>query len=106
MTFTFPFFNRLIRFPMPANLTPQYSKAEEEYRRAPVGPKSRISCLEKTCWYSFPNIRGPRKIQADLKTRLKEAREELVAEKKAPQEGQELQVPTPGGGTDHRSRRA
>lgn len=66
---------------MPANLTPQYSKAEEEYRRA-QSVQEKIACLEKML-VLIPKHKGTEKLQADLKTRLKETREDQVQEQKA-----------------------
>jgi hypothetical protein len=57
---------------MPANLTPQYQKAEQEYRRA-QNPEEQIQCLERMLTL-IPKHKGTEKLQADLKTRLKEAR--------------------------------
>jgi len=81
---------------MPANLTPQYSKAEEEYRRAQT-PQEQVACLEKML-VLIPKHKGTEKLQADLKTRLKEAREELEAEKKAPKKGKSYKIPRQGAG--------
>lgn len=81
---------------MPANLTPQYSKAEEEYRRAQT-PAEQIACLENML-VVIPKHKGTEKIQADLKTRLKEAREELAAEKNAPKKGKIYKYPRQGAG--------
>lgn len=81
---------------MPANLTPQYSKAEEEYRRA-QSVTEQIACLENML-VLVPKHKGTEKIQADLKTKLKEAREELAAEKKAPKKGKSYKFPRQGAG--------
>lgn len=81
---------------MPANLTPQYSKAEEEYRRA-QSVQEQIACLEKML-VLVPKHKGTEKIQADLKTRLKEAKEEQVAEKKAPKKGKNYKFLRQGAG--------
>ena len=81
---------------MPANLTPQYSKAEEEYRRAQT-VQEQIACLEKML-VLVPKHKGTEKIQADLKTRLKSAREDQVAEKNAPKKGKIYKFPRQGAG--------
>jgi hypothetical protein len=81
---------------MPANLTPQYSKAEEEYRRAQT-PQEQIDCLEKML-VLIPKHKGTEKLQADLKTKLKETREELAAEKQAPKKTKSHKVPRQGAG--------
>jgi len=82
---------------MPANLTPQYQKAEEEYRRA-QGLQEQIDCLEKML-VLLPKHKGTEKIQADLKTRLKETRAEVVAEKSAPKKTKSYKYPRQGAGT-------
>uniref|UniRef100_A0A7C4QSG4 TGS domain-containing protein n=1 Tax=Schlesneria paludicola TaxID=360056 RepID=A0A7C4QSG4_9PLAN len=66
---------------MPANLTPQYQKAEEAYRRA-QSAQERLACLEQMLQL-IPKHKGTEKLQADLKTRLKETRQELQAEQHA-----------------------
>lgn len=81
---------------MPANLTPQYSKAEDEYRRAQT-TEERIVALEKM-FQVMPKHKGTEKLQADLKTKLKETREELSAEKKAPKKGKSYKIPRQGAG--------
>lgn len=83
---------------MPANLTPQYSKAEEEYRRA-QGPAERLEILERML-VLIPKHKGTEKLQADLKTKLKETREELAVEKSAPKSvGKVYRFPRQGAGT-------
>lgn len=82
---------------MPANLTPQYSKAEDEYRRA-QSARERIECLERMLQL-MPKHKGTEKLQADLKTRLKETREEAQAEQKAPKSGKSYRIPRQGAGT-------
>jgi uncharacterized protein len=81
---------------MPANLTPQYSKAEEEYRKA-QSVAEQIACLESMLQL-IPKHKGTEKLQADLKTKLKETREELAAEKKAPKKGKSFKIPRQGAG--------
>lgn len=81
---------------MPANLTPQYLKAEEEYRRA-QSTTEQIACLENML-LQIPKHKGTEKLQADLKTKLKEARDELTAEKKAPKKGKSYKFPRQGAG--------
>lgn len=82
---------------MPANLTPQFQKAEEAYRRAHA-PEEQVACLEEMLKL-IPKHKGTEKLQADLKTRLKEARAELEAEKKAPPKGGRVpRIPRQGAG--------
>jgi ribosome-interacting GTPase 1 len=82
---------------MPANLTPQYSRAEEAYRKAQT-PQERVDCLEQMLQL-IPKHKGTEKLQADLKTRLKEAREESQDEKKAAKPGKSYRIPRQGAGT-------
>jgi uncharacterized protein len=81
---------------MPANLTPQYQKAEEAYRRAQT-PQESVECLEKMLQL-IPKHKGTEKLQAELKTRLKEAKAELQAEKSAPKKGRSYKFPRQGAG--------
>jgi uncharacterized protein len=82
---------------MPANLTPQYSKAEEAYRRAQTA-QERVDCLEQMLTL-IPKHKGTEKLQADLKTRLKEAREEVQVEKSAPKTAKSYRIPRQGAGS-------
>ena len=81
---------------MPANLTPQYQKAEEAYRRA-HSPEEQVDCLEEMLKL-IPKHKGTEKLQADLKSRLKEARAELQSEKRAPRRGPSYRFPRQGAG--------
>lgn len=82
---------------MPANLTPQYQKAEAAYRRAQT-PQERVECLEQMLML-IPKHKGTEKLQADLKSRLKEAREEQRTEKKSGKSGRSYRIPRQGAGT-------
>lgn len=80
---------------MPANLTPQYQKAEEAYRRAQTTAE-RLACLEQMLQL-IPKHKGTEKLQADIKSRLKEARQELQAEQRAPKTaGKVYRIPRQG----------
>ena len=82
---------------MPANLTPQYQKAEEAYRRAQTA-QEQVACLEEMLKL-IPKHKGTEKLQADLKTRLKEAKAEAQAEKAAPKAvGKSYRFPRQGAG--------
>lgn len=82
---------------MPANLTPQYQKAEAEYRRAHTA-EERAQCLE-TMLQLIPKHKGTEKLQADLKTKLKEAKQEAQVEKSAPKKaGKSYRFPRQGAG--------
>lgn len=82
---------------MPANLTPQYSKAEEEFRRAQTAEEQAI-CLEKMLQV-IPKHKGTEKLQADLKTKLKEVRAEAQVEKSAKKVTKSYRIPRQGAGT-------
>lgn len=57
---------------MPANLPPQYQKAEREFRRAQT-PADQEACLINLLQL-LPRHKGTEKLQAELRTRLKEVR--------------------------------
>jgi ribosome-interacting GTPase 1 len=59
---------------MPANLTPQYKKAEEEYRRA-QSPDEELRCLELML-REIPKHKGTDKLQAELKAKISKAKQE------------------------------
>ena len=82
---------------MPANLTPQYQKAETEYRRAQTAAE-KVVCLEQMLKL-IPKHKGTEKLQADLKTRLKETRDDAQTEAKAPKAGKSYRIPRQGAGT-------
>jgi hypothetical protein len=70
---------------MAANLTPQYLEAEAEYKKAQTA-EERLACLKKM--YSLlPKHKASEKLQADLKTKISEAREEVERERKGPKKG-------------------
>lgn len=81
---------------MAVNATPQYKKAEEEYRRA-QSVAEQIECLEKML-VLLPKHKASEKVQMDLKTRIKEARAELAAEKAAPKKVKGYKFPRQGAG--------
>ncbi|MFO1020535.1 MAG: TGS domain-containing protein [Planctomycetales bacterium] len=82
---------------MVTNITPQYSKAEEEYRRA-QSTAEKIACLEKML-VLLPKHKASEKLQADLKTRLRLTREELDKEKRtAKKVGKSYEIPRQGAG--------
>ena len=53
---------------MPANLPPQYSKAEEEFRRAST-PADRLEKLREM-FRLLPKHKGTEKLQSDLKQKI------------------------------------
>jgi uncharacterized protein len=83
---------------MPANLPPQYIKAEDDFRRA-TSPAERLETLREL-FRLLPKHKGTEKLQCDLKTKISRAREELEggkagAGKKA---GVSYKVPSEGAG--------
>jgi uncharacterized protein len=70
---------------MPANLTPQYKKAEEEYRRA-QSPDEELRCLELML-REIPKHKGTDKLQAELKSKISKAKQETEQAKKAGKKG-------------------
>lgn len=82
---------------MPANLTPQYSEAEQEYRKAQT-PEQKLACLKKM-YALLPKHKGTEKLQADLKTRMSRLREELEQAKHAGKKGVSYKIPRQGAGT-------
>jgi ribosome-interacting GTPase 1 len=82
---------------MPANLTPQYKKAEEAYRRAQT-PEEELRCLE---WMlrEIPKHKGTDKLQAELKAKISKARQEVEQARKAPKRGTAgVRIPHQGAG--------
>jgi len=65
---------------MPTNVTPEYKKAEEAYRKARE-PKDRLDCLKEMA-RTIPKHKGTEHLQADIKTRIKQLTEELAGPKK------------------------
>ena len=82
---------------MAANLTPQYLEAEAEYKKAQTA-EERLACLKKM--YSLlPKHKASEKLQADLKTKISAARDEVEREKKIPKKvGVSHKIPKQGAG--------
>src|SRR6478735_4716629 len=70
---------------MPANLTPQYHKAEQEYRRAQT-PEDEVRCLELML-REIPKHKGTDKLQAELKAKISKARQETEHARKTGKKG-------------------
>jgi len=81
---------------MPANLTHQYQKAEEAYRRA-QSTQEQVDCLHEML-KQIPKHKGTEKLQADLKSRLKEAKAELQSAQSSPKKGRSFKFPHQGAG--------
>lgn len=69
---------------MPANLTPDYYRVEEEYKSAKT-PDEKLACLHRMLAV-MPKHKGTDKLQADLKRRISQLKErqELKTRKKGP----------------------
>jgi uncharacterized protein len=82
---------------MAANLTPQYLEAEAQYKKAQTA-EERLECLKKM--YSLiPKHKASEKLQADLKTKMSEARKEVEQERKSPKKaGVSYKIPRQGAG--------
>src|ERR671939_540995 len=82
---------------MAVNLTPQYLEAEAEYKRAQTA-EQRLACLQKM-WALLPKHKASEKLQAELKTKLSEARKEVERERRSPKKGGvSYKVPKQGAG--------
>ncbi len=77
---------------MPANLTPEYRAAEEEYRRA-KDPAEKLACLEKMLSV-IPKHKGTDKMQGDLKRKISRLKESL--QKKSGKKGFSVKVEREG----------
>jgi uncharacterized protein len=82
---------------MPANLPPQYHKAEEEFRRASA-PAERLEKLREM-FRLLPKHKGTEKLQSDLKQKISRARDETeVGKGAAKKTGVSHRVPHEGAG--------
>src|SRR5436309_3304217 len=70
---------------MPANLPPQYSMAEEEYRSATT-PADRLEKLREM-FRLLPKHKGTEKLQSDLKQKISRARDEIEGAKGGAKKG-------------------
>jgi hypothetical protein len=82
---------------MPANLTPQYLKAEEDYRRATT-PEDELQCLQ-VMLQEIPKHKGTDHLQASLKSKVAKLKREIAAEKTAGKKGRGVRIPRQGAGT-------
>ncbi|NNC63308.1 MAG: TGS domain-containing protein [Gammaproteobacteria bacterium] len=65
---------------MPANLSPEYKKAEQAFRAA-RDERDRLACL-KDMLRTIPKHKGTEHLQADIKSRIKQLTDELSGPKK------------------------
>ncbi|MFV1965898.1 MAG: GTPase [Pirellulaceae bacterium] len=81
---------------MPANLTQQYLKAEQEYRRAST-PEEELECLQAML-RELPKHKGTDKLQAELKQKISKTKKELQQGRKGGSRGAGLRIPRQGAG--------
>jgi ribosome-interacting GTPase 1 len=81
---------------MPANLTPDYQKADQQYRDA-VTPAEKLAALEEML-RTLPKHKGTEKMQAELKRKISTARETVVASKKGGGGKDPFHIPRQGAG--------
>jgi ribosome-interacting GTPase 1 len=82
---------------MAANLTPQYLEAEAEYKRAQT-PEERLACLKKM-WSLLPKHKASEKLQAELKKKISDTREEVEQQRHKGKKGSvSYKVPRQGAG--------
>jgi ribosome-interacting GTPase 1 len=82
---------------MAANLTPQYLKAEEEYRRAATA-EDELKWLE-IMLREMPKHKASEKLQSDLKQKISRARKDVEVERKSAKKGHGVRIPRQGAGT-------
>jgi small GTP-binding protein len=81
---------------MAANLTPQYLEAEAEYKKAQTA-EERLECL-KRMYSLLPKHKASEKLQAELKTKISEAKDEIETERHAKKGGVSYKIPKQGAG--------
>ncbi len=82
---------------MPANLPPQYQKAEEDYRRA-SSPTEKLEKVREL-FRLLPKHKGTEKIQAELKQKISRAKDEIEGAKAGGKKvGVSHKVPREGAG--------
>lgn len=82
---------------MAANLTPQYLKAEEQYRRATT-TEEEIQFLE-VMLREIPKHKASEKMQSELKQKLSRAKKDLESERKSGKKSHGVRIPRQGAGT-------
>ena len=83
---------------MPANLTQQYLKAEQEYRRAAT-PDEELHCLQAML-RELPKHKGTDKLQAELKQKISRTKKEAEAGRQGKgRRGHGVRIPRQGAGT-------
>lgn len=82
---------------MAANLTPQYLKAEEEYRRAATSEEE-LKWLE-VMLREMPKHKASETMQAELKQKISRAKKDAETERKSGKKGHGVRIPRQGAGT-------
>jgi ribosome-interacting GTPase 1 len=83
---------------MPANLTAQYLKAEQEYRRAST-PEEELRSLQDML-REMPKHKGTDKLQADLKQKISKIKKEIATQSRGGgRKGPGVRIPRQGAGT-------
>jgi ribosome-interacting GTPase 1 len=82
---------------MATNLTPQYHKAEEQYRRA-ANTEEELKWLE-VMFREMPKHKGSEKLQSELKQKISRAKKDLESEKKSGKKTVGVRIPRQGAGT-------
>jgi ribosome-interacting GTPase 1 len=82
---------------MAVNLTPQYLEAEAEYKKAKTS-EDRLACLQKM-WTLLPKHKASEKLQAELKKKMSDLRDEVERGPKGGKKGGvSYKVPRQGAG--------
>jgi len=80
---------------MPTNVTADYKKAEDAFRKA-RDPRERLECLREMM-RTIPKHKGTEHLQADIKSRIKQLTEELSSPKKGGKRSGPSHVVRPDG---------
>ncbi len=81
---------------MPANLPPQYHKAEQDFRRA-QSAADRLELLREM-FRLLPKHKGTEKLQAELKQKLSRVKDEIESGRTGKKSGPSYRVPHEGAG--------
>ena len=79
---------------MPTNVTPDYRKAEQEYRAATT-PGEKLVCLQRMLSL-IPKHKGTDKMQADIKQKISRLKEKMETQTK--KKGPSFRVKPEGAG--------
>ena len=82
---------------MATNLTPQYHKAEEQYRRATT-TEEELKWLE-VMLREMPKHKASEKLQSELKQKISRTKKDLETERKSGAKGHSVRLPRQGAGT-------